>query len=131
MSSTCKFAVGDIVEHIGGRGDTGKVTRVTADKVTVVFEDSFKDYNYNSNTKSLRLVKGKTMETIYNYPIYKKYKKSPLVIKFTELREGIVEVGDGKHRHKGEPLGLLTPHTDKTTWETIHQNLLLNISVKC
>ncbi len=117
MSSTYKFKVGDIVEHIGGRGNTGKVTRVTADKVTVVFEDSSKDYNYNSNTRSLRLVKGKTVETIYYYPIYKQYKKSDLVIKFTSLRDGIVEIGDGKHRHKGESLGLLTPHTDKTTWE--------------
>ena len=117
MSSTYKFKVGDIVEHIGGRGNTGKVTRVTADKITVVFEDSSKDYNYNSNTRSLRLVKEKTVETIYKYPIYKQYKKSALVIKFTSLREGVVEIGDGKHRHKGESLGLLTPHTDKTTWE--------------
>ena len=45
MCSTCKFTVGDIVEHIGGRGNTGKVTKVTADKITVVFEDSSKDYN--------------------------------------------------------------------------------------
>ena len=59
MSSTYKFKVGDIVEHIGGRGSTGKVTRVTADKITVVFEDSSKDYNYNSNTRLLRLVKEK------------------------------------------------------------------------
>ena len=59
MSSTYKFKVGDIVEHIGGRGNPGKVTRVTTDKITVVFEDSSKDYNYNSNTRSLRLVKGK------------------------------------------------------------------------
>ena len=117
MSSTYKFKVGDIVEHIGGSGNTGKVTRVTADKITVVFEDSSKDYNYNSNTKSLRLVKGKTVETEYNYPIYKQYKKSALVIKFTGLRDGRVEIGDGKHRCKGEPLSLLTPHTDKTTWE--------------
>ena len=117
MSSTYKFKVGDIVEHIGGSGNTGKVTRVTADKITVVFEDSSKDYNYNSNTKSLRLVKGKTMETEYNYPIYKQYKKSALVIEFTGLRDGRVEIGDGKHRCKGEPLSLLTPHTDKTTWE--------------
>ena len=117
MSSTCKFKVGDIVEHIGGRGNTGKVTRVTDTTITVVFEDSSKDYNYNSNTRSLRLVKEKTMETIYKYPIYKQYKKSALVIKFTSLREGVVEIGDGKHRHKGESLGLLTPHTDKTTWE--------------
>ena len=65
MSSTYnKFKVGDIVEHIGGRGNTGKVTRVTTDKITVVFEDSSKDYNYNSNTRSLRLVKEKTVETI-------------------------------------------------------------------
>ena len=117
MSSTYKFKVGDIVEHIGGRGNTGKVTKVTTDKITVVFEDSSKDYNYNSNTRSLRLVKGKTVETMYDYPIYKQYKKSNLVIKFTNLREGVVEVGDGKHRHKGESLGLLTPHTNKTTWE--------------
>ena len=75
MSSTYKFKVGDIVEHI--RGSTGKVTRVTADTITVVFEDSAKNYNYNSNTKSLRLVKGKTVETEYNYPIYKQYKKIP------------------------------------------------------
>ena len=57
------------------------------------------------------------METEYNYPIYKQYKKSDLVIKFTDLREGVVEIGDGKHRHKGESLGLLTPHSDKTSWE--------------
>ena len=117
MSSTYKFKVGDIVEHIGGRGNTGKVTRVTTDKITVVFEDSSKDYNYNSNTRSLRLVKEKTVETEYNYPIYKQYKKSALVIKFTGLRDGRVEIGDGKHRHKGEVLGLLSPHTDKTSWE--------------
>ena len=117
MSSTYKFKVGDIVEHIGGRGNTGKVTRVTADKITVVFEDSSKDYNYNSNTRSLRPVKEKTVETTYDYPIYKQHKKSALVIKFTGLRGGVVEIGDGKRRHKGESLGLLTPHTDKTTWE--------------
>ena len=117
MSSTCKFKVGDIVEHIGGRGNTGKVTRVTTDKITVVFEDSAKNYNYNSNTKSLRLVKGKTVETEYNYPIYKQYKKSALVIKFTGLRDGRVEIGDGKRIYAGQQLGLLTPHTDKTSWE--------------
>ena len=117
MSSTCKFKVGDIVTHIRDRGNTGKVTRVTTDKITVVFEDSSKDYNYNSNTRALRLVKEKTVETEYNYPIYKQYKKSALVIKFTGLRDGRVEIGDGKHRHAGQQLGLLTPHTDKTTWE--------------
>ena len=117
MSSTCKFKVGDIVEHVGGRGNTGKVTRVTANKITVVFEDSSKDYNYNSNTKSLRLVKEKTVETEYNYPIYKQYKKSALVIKFTGLRDGRVEIGDGKRIYAGQQLGLLTPHTDKTSWE--------------
>ena len=122
MSSTCKFKVGDFVTHIGGRGNTGKVTRVTTDTITVNFEDSSKDYNYNSDTRSLRLVKGKTVETIYNYPIYKQYKKSGLVIKFTGLRGGVVEVGDGKRRHVGEQLGLLTPHTDKTTWEDYAPN---------
>ena len=117
MNSTCKFKVGDIVEHIGGRGNTGKVTRVTTDTITVVFEDSSKDYNYTSDTRSLRLVKEKTVETEYNYPIYKQYKKSALVIKFTGLRDGRVEIGDGKRIHAGQQLGLLTPHTDKTSWE--------------
>ena len=117
MSSTYKFKVGDIVEHIGGRGNTGKVTKVTTDTITVVFEGSSKDYNYNSGTRSLRLVKGKTVETEYNYPIYKQYKKSALVIKFTGLRDGRVEIGDGKRIYAGQQLGLLTPHTDKTSWE--------------
>ena len=75
MNSTYKFKVGDIVEHIGGRGTTGKVTKVTTDTITVVFEGSSKDYNYNSDTRALLLVKGKTVETEYNYPIYKQYKK--------------------------------------------------------
>ena len=115
MSSTYKFKVGDIVKHIGG--NTGKVTRVTTDTITVVFEYSSKEYNYNSDTRSLRLVKGKTVETEYNYPIYKQYKKSALVIKFTGLRDGRVEIGDGKRIYAGRQLGLLTPHTDKTSWE--------------
>ena len=117
MSSIYKFKVGDIVEHIGGRGSTGKVTRATTDTITVVFEDSSKVYNYNSGTRSLRLVKEKTVKTKYNYPIYKQYKKSALVIKFTGLRDGRVEIGDGKRIYAGKQLGLLTPHTDKTSWE--------------
>lgn len=115
MSSTCKFKVGDIVEHI--RGNIGKVTRVTTDTITVVFEYNSKENNYNSDTRSLRLVKEKTVETEYNYPIYKQYKKSALVIKFTGLRDGRVEIGDGKRIYAGQQLGLLTPHTDKTSWE--------------
>ena len=63
MNSTYKFKVGDIVEHIGGRGTTGKVTKVTTDTITVVFEGSSKDYNYNSDTRALLLVKEKTTET--------------------------------------------------------------------
>ena len=115
MSSTYKFKVGDIVEHIGGRGNTGKVTRVTVDKITVVFEDSSKDYNYNSDTRSLRLVKGKTVETEYNYPIYKQYKKSALVIKFTGLRDGRVEIGDGVYQEGYK--SIWKPHTDTSIWE--------------
>ncbi len=118
MSSTCKFKVGDIVEHIGGRGNTGKVTRVTTDKVTVVFENSSMDYNYNSNTRSLRLVKEKTVETEYNYPIYKKHKKSQLVIKFTDLSKGYVEVGVEEMLYKlGDYITSLTPHYDESVWE--------------
>lgn len=117
MSSTYKFKVGDIVEHIGGRGNTGKVTRVAADKITVVFEDCSKDYNYNIDTRSLRLVKGKTVETEYNYPIYKKHKHSQLVIKFTDLLEGHVEVGVKGMYELGDYVSNLTPHYNETVWK--------------
>lgn len=115
MSSTYnKFKVGDIVEHIGGRGNTGKVTRVTTDKITVVFEDSSKDYNYNSNTRSLRLVKGKT---VHKYPIYKKSRTNGVVVHFTALESGfVIDRGDtlldiGHYSPSWEP------HTTDDQWE--------------
>lgn len=78
MSSIYKFKVGDIVEHIGGRGNTGKVTRVTADKITVVFEDSSKDYNYNSDTQDIPIGTLKTyknkVELNFNPQILLKFK---------------------------------------------------------
>ena len=114
MSSTYKFKVGDIVEHIGGRGNTGKVTRVTADKITVVFEDSSMDYNYNSNTMALRLVKEKT---VHKYPIYKKSKTSGVVVHFTALNCGFVtERGDLLY-DIGHYSSSWEPHTTVEQWE--------------
>ena len=114
MSSTYKFKVGDIVEHIGGRGNTGKVTRVTVDKITVVFEDSSKDYNYNSNTRSLRLVKEKT---VHKYPIYKKSKTNGVVVHFTALESGFVTERGDTLLDIGCYSSSWTPHTSDDQWE--------------
>ena len=114
MSSTYKFKVGDIVEHIGGRGNTGKVTRVTTDTITVVFEDSSKDYNYNSNTRSLRLVKEKT---VHKYPIFKKSKTNGVVVHFTALDCGFVTERGNTLLDIGHYSSSWTPHTSDDQWE--------------
>lgn len=114
MSSTCKFKVGDIVTHIGGRGNTGKVTRVTTDTITVVFEDRSKDYNYNSNTRSLQLVKEKT---VHKYPIYKKSKTNGVVVHFTALESGFVTERGDTLLDIGCYSSSWTPHTSDDQWE--------------
>ena len=114
MSFTYKFKVGDIVEHVGGRGNTGKITRVTADKITVVFEDSSKDYNYNSDTRSLRLVKEKT---VHKYPIYKKSKTNGVVVQFTALDSGFVTERGDTLFDIGQSSSSWTPHTSDAQWE--------------